>query len=101
MRLQETIKNAIRDWLLTDAERALVRRVKSLEGQVQNVQGEWSGLQQALEDADVIEDGAVIENADILVLTGRNHVVQGGKFNGTLYVNGRDHIIEGNVQERA
>jgi len=93
MNIKETVWRKVRNWILTDRERQLTGELDEHKDKVDRVHSEWSELHRAMEHADVIEDGAVINKADILVLTGREHVVRGSQFNGKLYVNGNHHVV--------
>ena len=93
--LIERARQRLRRWLLTEEERELVARVDENESGVDEVRSEWSELQRAFEHAEIVGEHE-LESADILVLTGRQHLVQGAGFGGPIYINGSGHRVSNN-----
>ena len=95
----EQVRQHLRRWLLSEEERELVARVDENESGVDEVRSEWSELQRAFEHAEIVGEHE-LDSADILVLTGRQHLVQGAGFDGPIYINGSEHRISNNhIQE--
>jgi hypothetical protein len=88
----ERIRQRVRKWLLTPEERRIVNQVYENKSEINHVKSEWSELQRALDRAEIVGEHE-IESADILVLTGRQHVVRGAKFGDGIYINGRGHTV--------
>lgn len=95
--MKKKIRNWLRGFILTDEERGIVDKSKELESSINVLENDVSLFIRALDNADVVGDGAVLEDVDILVVMGDDSLVNGCDFGGSIYIRGSKAGLTNNI----
>lgn len=90
------LKSKFREWLLEPEEREAIERIEQLEETART----WESIQDSLEEAVEHNGDLDIEKADVLIITGHNHLIRGVEFDQINLANSNHAIVAENYQKQ-